>query len=145
MTKIVYNACYGGFSLSDEAIERYAAIKGLTLYPEPLGIGAFKTYWTISSEDRAGRYLQGDERHAASLEERASSNKFCSDNQLYDRDIPRNDPALVQVVEELGDRANGAHARLRITDVAAGGRYRIEEYDGYETVVEPDDQEWAIA
>ena len=32
MAKIVYNACYGGFSLSDEAIMRYAEIKGITLY-----------------------------------------------------------------------------------------------------------------
>ena len=28
MTKIVYNACYGGFSLSEKAIKRYWEIKG---------------------------------------------------------------------------------------------------------------------
>ena len=26
MTKIVFNACFGGFGLSDEAMERYAEI-----------------------------------------------------------------------------------------------------------------------
>lgn len=29
MTKVVYNACYGGFSLSDEAVEMYLNLKGL--------------------------------------------------------------------------------------------------------------------
>lgn len=29
MTKIVYNACYGGFSLSDQAIEMYLDLKGI--------------------------------------------------------------------------------------------------------------------
>ncbi len=29
MAKVVYNACYGGFSLSDEAIELYLTLKGL--------------------------------------------------------------------------------------------------------------------
>jgi hypothetical protein len=28
MTKIVYNACYGGFGLSDEAVEMYLTLKG---------------------------------------------------------------------------------------------------------------------
>ncbi len=28
MTKIVYNACYGGFGLSDEAIEMYLDLRG---------------------------------------------------------------------------------------------------------------------
>jgi MinD superfamily P-loop ATPase len=34
MTKIVINACYGGFSLSDKAIKCYARIKGITLSSE---------------------------------------------------------------------------------------------------------------
>lgn len=29
MTKVVYNACYGGFSLSDKAIRMYLDLKGL--------------------------------------------------------------------------------------------------------------------
>lgn len=34
MTKIVYNACFGGFGLSEAGLMRYAELKGLTLYPE---------------------------------------------------------------------------------------------------------------
>jgi hypothetical protein len=29
MTKVAYNACYGGFSLSHKAIMRYAELKGI--------------------------------------------------------------------------------------------------------------------
>ncbi len=59
--------------------------------------------------------------------------------------IDRADPILVQVVEALGDRANGDFAKLCITEVPAGDLYRIDEYDGYESVMTIDDYEWKIA
>jgi len=62
-----------------------------------------------------------------------------------DREIERNDPALAQVVEELGDRANGSHAELRIFEVSAGTLYRIDEYDGSESVMTQDTYEWKVA
>jgi hypothetical protein len=34
MTKIVYNACFGGFGLSERAMVRYAELKGWTYKPE---------------------------------------------------------------------------------------------------------------
>lgn len=35
MTKIVYNACYGGFELSDEAVEMYLTLKGFKFTKTP--------------------------------------------------------------------------------------------------------------
>lgn len=32
MVKIVYNSCYGGFGLSDAAINRYNELSGINLY-----------------------------------------------------------------------------------------------------------------
>ena len=55
-------------------------------------------------------------------------------------EFPRHDPLLVQVVEELEDKANTWASKLRIEEVS--GPYRIEEYDGYETVYEPGDYNW---
>jgi hypothetical protein len=52
---------------------------------------------------------------------------------------------LVQVVEQLGDKANGSYAKLFITDVPSGTKYRIDEYDGLESVMTIDDYEWSIA
>jgi hypothetical protein len=108
--KVVYNACYGGFSLSLEAQKMYLEMSG----KEP------KFY--------KGKFSW--EEHWYSAEP----------NDFYDRDIERHDPILVKVVETLGDKANGDCADLCITEVQ--GPYRIEEYDGYETVKEPEDLVW---
>src|SRR5258708_32794703 len=55
---------------------------------------------------------------------------------VYDRFIERHDPLLVQVVEELGDQANGQCARLGIEQIPKEyeNLYTISEYDGTETV-----------
>jgi hypothetical protein len=52
---------------------------------------------------------------------------------------------LVQVVEELGAEANGECAHLRISDLPPGTLYRIDEYDGYESVATNDSYEWSVA
>lgn len=61
------------------------------------------------------------------------------------RDEYRADPVLVQVVEELGKRVNNRFSDLRIRDVPAGTKYRIDEYDGNESVMTIDDYEWSVA
>ena len=60
-------------------------------------------------------------------------------------DVHRADPILVQVVEELGESANDAHADLDIRELPAGTLYRIEEYDGMEWVTTQDEYEWSVA
>lgn len=147
MTKVVYNACYGGFSLSEAGVMRYAEIKGIKLWPErdtkyaALGI---VTYWTVPPDQRV-KTLEGVAFYQASIEDRQASNESWSAARLSDSDIPRDDPALVQVVEELGDKANGRHAKLTIEDVPAGALYRIDEYDGNESVMTQDAYEWKFA
>ena len=52
--------------------------------------------------------------------------------------IERHDPILVRVVEELGsEKASGMCSELAIADIG-DSLYRIEEYDGYETVITPE-------
>lgn len=145
MTKIVYNGCSGRFSVSDAAIRRYAEIKGIKLYPEVDGkFGHFTTYWTVPKEER-GAILEGDAWNAASQEERIASNKAYDDLTLGIRDFERDDPVLVQVVEELGAAANGQCANLKIVDLAKGTLWRIDEYDGNEHVATQDSYEWKVA
>ena len=60
-------------------------------------------------------------------------------------DIPRDDPALVQVVEELGEEANDLHANLKIEELPGGMQWLIDSYDGYEQVVTPGDYTWNVA
>ncbi|MGD9670241.1 MAG: hypothetical protein AB7U75_14585 [Hyphomicrobiaceae bacterium] len=148
--KVVYNACFGGFSLSSKAIERYAELAGMTLYPEPSsfhrGEGDLEncTLWKVPPDQRKPRLRQED-WYKASQEEREAANNFYSQNTFYPRDLERHDPLLVQVVEELGDDASGTYARLRIEDVPSGMQYRIDEYDGSERVMTREDYEWKTA
>lgn len=53
----------------------------------------------------------------------------------------RHNPLLVKCVEELGDEASGACAQLEIETIE-GNLYRIEEYDGMETVITPSNQDY---
>ena len=47
----------------------------------------------------------------------------------------RSNPALVSVVESLGDKANGHCAKLRVVTIPTEATdVLITEYDGYETV-----------
>jgi len=64
---------------------------------------------------------------------------------FYRSDIERDDPILIQVVETLGDKANGRCAKLRIEDLSPGTLYRITEYDGYESIETKEDLDWKVA
>jgi hypothetical protein len=55
-------------------------------------------------------------------------------------EIPRHDPVLIEVVERLGSKASGENAKLEIAEVS--GKYRIDEYDGAESVKTPDSYDW---
>tara|TARA_R110000796_G_scaffold234672_1_gene353556 strand:+ start:473 stop:760 length:288 start_codon:yes stop_codon:yes gene_type:complete len=55
--------------------------------------------------------------------------------------LARHDEDLVSVFEELGSvRASDSYAKLELKEVQ--GDYYIDEYDGYEGVVEPKDIIW---
>jgi len=50
--------------------------------------------------------------------------------------IERTDPVLIQMIEELGKRANGFFAELKIVEIPDDIKWTIEEHDGMERVVE---------
>lgn len=140
MTKIAYNGCFGGFSLSYDAVKAYAKRKGFEVYcgrnPD-IKKGLDNKYVECTREEANGGY---------GFYSWFKTPDFDWDNAFYDRDIPRNDPDLIAVIEELGSRqASGRCAQLEIADVEAGKKYRIDEYDGNEQVMTQDDYEWATA
>ena len=59
------------------------------------------------------------------------------------QEIPRHDPVLVQVVEEMGEGASGRFADLKIAEIHSS-LYQIDEYDGNESVVTPDNMDWVV-
>jgi hypothetical protein len=103
MYKVVYNGCFGGFSLSAEAVRLAKRAAGKD------------SAWTNVSEEYG--YLEGS--------------------------IERHDPVLVAVVERLGKAASGRCADLKIAEIESN-TYRIDEYDGSESVEVPSDIEWTV-
>ena len=142
MTKVVYNSRYGGFSLSKEACKRYWEIKGQPVWIEDdarfSSLGIF-TVWLVSPEDRI-KLKDSKEFSAMSMDECIKYNKKYAEQTWTYSGIERHDPVLVQVVEELGDKANGKYAKLSIEEVF--GPYRIDEYDGMESVETPGSYDW---
>lgn len=55
----------------------------------------------------------------------------------------RHNPVLIKCIETLGPEVNGVVSNIEIKTID-GRVYRIDEYDGLETVVEPNDEEWII-
>lgn len=86
MPKVVINACFGGFGLSDKGRARLEALSG--------------------------------------------------HRRPYDLEIKRDDPHLVQVVEEMGTEAGHGLSELRVVEIPEGVEWQVEEYDGTEWVAE---------
>jgi hypothetical protein len=59
-----------------------------------------------------------------------------TDADFYDRDIPRDDPYLLEVIKRLGMGANGPHANLKVVEIPGDVEWIIQEYDGAEWVAE---------
>lgn len=116
MRKVVINRCYGGFSLSRAAVHAIAARKGITLYTTDTD----RAWWTVPPEKRPQ-----DERKA-----------WTREFMFFADDIDRTDPDLVAVVEELGDKADGTYAKLKVVEVPDDVSWSITEYDGSESVEE---------
>jgi hypothetical protein len=86
--KIVINDCFGGYGLSEAAVEEY---KRMACIDDP---------------------------------------------EFTDQDIDRDDPYLVRLVEEWGDRAEDNFAQLKVVEVPAEVDWIIQEYDGHEWIAE---------
>ena len=54
----------------------------------------------------------------------------------FDGDIPRDDPVLIQIVEQLGQRSHGDYAKLKVVEIPDDVKWHIGEYDGCEWVAE---------
>jgi len=114
--KYVINNDFGGFSLSEAAMLRYAELKGFTLYEKRDEYGRVSFYTDLYRKE------------------------YFSDDS-----IKRSDPALVQAVEELGDKADGDCAHLVVIDIPKGERFVLREYDGNEHVELEKEIKWEVA
>ena len=133
--KVVINRCFGGFGLSRMAVERYLELKGVTGYLEKDTYGMDK-FWLVPPGPERVMEMTNEQWWAMTTEERMAHNRRWESQVFYDRDLERNDPLLVQVVEELGQAASGQFAALEVVEIPDGVEWVIEEYDGSEHVAE---------
>lgn len=140
--KVAYNGCFGGFSLSPLAETEYREKKGITLtWYEGVGDYPYISYKKASvTPSRRSCFSV-----VASTKDLGDEIKEVpSDSYFYESwygDENRSDPDLIEVLERLGEKANGAHASIEIKEVPDGAEFEITEYDGSEDVVPPR-QEW---
>lgn len=125
--KIILNKCYGGFDVSEKAYELYAEKKGVSLY----------RYW--------GDYKNEKMRKGSGLVTYHFTKDFGDnvENDKIDWETylcldygHRDDPILIEVVEELGNQASGRYGKLVVVEIPDGMDYVIDEYDGIETLHE---------
>jgi len=107
--QIVINKCFGGFGLSRKALHRL----------RELGCEA-----AIAETDIGETYP-----HTNNVRK-----KFLGESFLIE--ISRYDELLIQVINEMGDEANGDCAELRIVEIPNGIAWEIDDYDGMERIVE---------
>ena len=147
--KVVINKCFGGFGLSPLAIKRLAELKGKPCYffnrvlgleidSAPVEIQEVKgllwsAYTVPNPESVAGSQK---DFHSMTLEQRKESNDKWVSISLGDISDDRSDPDLVKVVEELGVKANGQCAELKVVEIPDGIEWEVEEYDGMERIAQ---------
>ena len=157
--KVAINTCFGGFGLSPLAIQRYAELKGrmcfffrsakgddggidFDRYDGPLTLAQvnkeslFFLAFDISNPNETCVFP--DNWHSPPSDEKQK----CNDNYWQHvlpsgRDLERNDPLLIQVIEELGSKkASGRCAQLAIIEIPDDVEWEIEEYNGNEHIAE---------
>jgi len=107
--KIVINADYGGFGLSDEAIRLYLTKSGKPWEEESREPSGLTYFWLNKANEEL----------------------------FWENDLTRDDPLLVEIVENLtSEKASGRFAELKIVEIPDDVDWYIEEHDGREWVSE---------
>ena len=117
--KVVINNCFGGFGLSDEAVEMLFDKKGIQYEKRDSGLSL------VGAEYYQAGHL-GDNDYYLST---------------YELHRDRADLDLIAVVELLGKKADSFSSDLKVVEVPDDVKWHICEYDGNEHVAE-DHRTW---
>jgi hypothetical protein len=147
--EIILNKNYGGFDLSEKAKALIIKRKGVSFYP----------YAKISRDDDENfrkvpekEILDGTFESVSCLDgiiwvpkdlgEHTTDDKIWSEPILFgygdgqlSHEVLRVDKDAIEVVKELGEKANGEFACLKVVSIPDGSFYHIDDYDGIETCV----------
>jgi hypothetical protein len=107
--KILINSDFGGFFLSDEAVELYLNKKGLK----------------FTAEDKSSLF---SDRHIIFYVNGGHFSEHC---------LKRDDPILIETVEDLGLKASGdTFSSLKIVEIPYEVDWVLQDHDGLEWIAE---------
>lgn len=115
--KVVINRCFGGFGLSDAAVEECLR-RGMTVTtynPDGRPLDRKADFQDEGPKCRTGRRYYAPRHYEPAF---------------------RSHPVVVAVVEEMGKKADGPYAKLQVVEVPDGVDWEIDEYDGHEEIHE---------
>ena len=131
--KVVINRCFGGFSLSRQAVRRLAQLHNRPCYFFEDGGRGGKTRWIpLDDDDKAYCAFAFD---VPNPQDQPQETLF-KQHYIDSRPDNRTDPLLVRVVEELGEAASGDLAQLAIVEIPDRTDWELDDYDGIETIHE---------
>lgn len=144
--KIAINTRDGEFGLSKKAVKRLAELQGRPcFFFKP--VGPTLGYAPITEDEGSLSWEAFDIPDLSilppfepwaelSTEQRMAAYEALTRHKIGSRHEKRDDPLLIQVIEELGPLADGRFAKLKIVDVPDDVEWEIDDYDGRETVKE---------
>ena len=118
--EVVINKCFGGFRLSDEALEWLMKNKG----------------WKLTEYNESGHGYKDETAQLVKADPKSSlGNKYY---MIHDRTEPevRENKDIIACIKALGEKANSKYSELTIIKIPSDVKYEIDEYDGLETIHE---------
>jgi hypothetical protein len=146
--EIVINKQFGGFSISALAVKKLAELDGRDCYFfKNSCIGGDDNFEEITLEE-AGKcffwfaFSVKNPEDYFPKEKRGKDGFFTAYNNAWEkigldnRELDRSNKNLIKVIRELGKKANGPCASLKIVKIPDGVDFEIDEYDGMESIHE---------
>lgn len=139
--KVAINTCFGGFRLSLKGALLYYELKGLEVFVYERTKSKYKDgvdeYRKITDLDRifdSHNFIEV-EISQKDLGEIAYNVPFIDFLHIdYDNKEFREDRALIETIETLGNEANSSVSDIDIVTIPQWSRYSIDKFDGQEKI-----------
>jgi len=134
--RVAINKCYGGFSLSIEALLELVKMKSDVIEVKSLRESTgceTMAYYKAESKFTQFREIDGFEAEDCGILHKDNMVYFLKDK--YDNET-RTHKDLIHIIEKMGEKAGGRCSKLEIVEIPDNVNWELDEYDGLESVDE---------